>query len=274
MSRNKDRVNQNVAPVIAQVPQMEQQNMPNPFNFVVPTEAIDLPSKGKYYPEGHCLRDAEFVEIKHMTAKEEDILTSQSLIKKGLAITKLLESIIVDKSIKVQDMLIGDKNALLIASRIYGYGPDYNVNLVCPACSNSFEATIDLNDFGQKELEMNEAITITENGTFEVTLPKSNYVVEFRLLTSKDEAVLTKEIAKTSTALLKLITVSINGQTDSFYIERALNVLPIADSSLLRKLYSSVMPDVDMSCEVECTKCFEESTMEVPLTAEFFWPNT
>ena len=138
---------------------------------------------------------------------------------------------------------------------------------------NVFDTAIDLNDFGQKELEMNEAITTTENGTFEVTLPKSNYVVEFRLLTSKDEAVLTKEVTKSATALLKLITVSINGQSDSFYIERALSVLPIADSSLLRKLYTSVMPDVDMSCDVECPRCLEVSQMEVPLTAEFFWPD-
>lgn len=276
MSRNKDRINPNIPPQAA--PELTQQlaqsaGALNPFSFIVPTEVIDLPSKGKYYPEGHPLKNVDSIEIKHMTAKEEDILTSQSLIKKGVAITRLLQSIILDKSIKVDDLLIGDKNALLVASRIHGYGPEYNVNLTCPACSTRFETEIDLTDIKEKTLNVPDNITITDNGTFVTMLPKSGYEVEFRLLTSADEAKLNKEAGKGSTALLKLIISSINGQTDRFFIDRALDALPIRDSSILKKAYTSVMPDIDMSCTVECPNCFEQSKMEVPLTAEFFWPN-
>jgi len=274
MSRNKNRVAANV-PHVQQVPQMEPEMVQatSPFNFIVPTEMIDIPSKGEYYPEGHPLCGVDSIEIKHLTAKEEDILTSQSLIKKGLAINKVLESIIVDKRISVDDLLIGDKNALVVASRIYGYGSDYNVNLSCPACEAQFQATVDLHEFKPKEIELSDKIEKTENNTFVITLPKSEFVLEFRLLTSKDEAMITKESKKGTTSLLKLIIVSINGQTDRFYIDRALQALPILDASVLKRVYASVMPDVDMSCEVECTSCGEESEMEVPLTAEFFWPN-
>ena len=273
MSRNKDRINSNIPPQA--MPEMVQQmtETVNPFNFIVPTEVVDLPSKGKYYPEGHPLKNVDSIEIKHMTAKEEDILTSQSLIKKGLAITKLLQSVMVDKSIRVNDLLIGDKNALLVASRVHGYGSDYSVNLTCPKCFSRFDTVIDLSDLGEKELTFPEDVSITESGTFETVLPKSGFKVEFRLLTSADEMKLSKEADTGSTGLLKLIIVSINDQTDRFFIERALMALPIKDSSLLKKAYASVMPDIDMSCDVECENCLEESKMEVPLTAEFFWPD-
>lgn len=278
MSRNKDRINPSIPPqampeMTHQMAQTAPVEQVNPFNFIVPTEIVDLPSKGKYYPEGHPLKNVDSIEIKHMTAKEEDILTSQSLIKKGLAITKLLQSIILDRSIRVDDLLIGDKNALLVASRVHGYGPEYNVSLVCPQCSNRFETEVDLTQIKEKELAPVNNVITTEYGTFITTLPKSGFEVEFRLLTSIDEAKLSKESGKGSTGLLKLIIVSINGQTDRFFIERALDALPIKDSSVLKRAYASVMPDIDMSCSVECTNCLEESNMEVPLTAEFFWPD-
>ena len=274
MSRNKDRVASNVS----QIPQMEPQaaQVVSPFNFVVPTEIVDLPSEGNFYPEGHPLHGVDSIEIRHLTAKEEDILTTQSLIKKGLAINKVLESIIVDKRIKVEDLLIGDKNALIIASRVYGYGPDYNVTLTCGECSTDFDTTIDLQSFDLKKINLDhvkEAIEKTEHNTFIVTLPKSQFVVEFRLLTSKDEAKLSRIKGNPSTNILKSIIVTINGQNDSFFIDRALQALPILDANLLKRLYSAVMPDVDMSCDVECDNCGEEFKVEVPLTAEFFWPN-
>jgi hypothetical protein len=274
MSRNKNRVAQVISDVAA--PESAPQPSASPFNFIVPTEMVDIPSEGKFYPEGHPLHNVDSIEIRHLTAKEEDILTSQSLIKKGLAINKLLESIIIDKRIKVDDLLIGDKNALLIASRIYGYGPDYNVTLNCGACSEEFKTIIDLNDFNLKSVnleDIKEAVEKTDNNTFVVTLPKSQFVIEFRLLTSRDEMILSKVKSNSSTGILKTIIVSINGQNDSFFIDRALQALPILDASLLKRLYAGVMPDVDMSCGVECTNCGEEFEVEVPLTAEFFWPN-
>ena len=275
MSRNKNRVTANAPQMAAAAvppvpPQQQHQGL---FNFVVPTEIVDLPSKGEFYPPGHPLHGVDSVEIKHMTAKEEDILTSQSLIRKGIAINRVLESIIVDDSIRVDDLLIGDKNALIIASRIYGYGADYDVSLTCQNCLNQFETTVDLNSFEARQITFDDEVQKTENNTFLITLPKSEFVVEFRLLTSRDEAVIAKEKNNGTTGLLRMIVVSINGQTDSFYIDRALQVLPIRDASVLKKLYASVVPDVDMSYEIDCPACSEVSRLEVPLTAEFFWPN-
>ena len=93
-------------------------------NYEFPTETVDLPSKGHFYFQGHPLSSGK-VELKYMTAKEEDILTSQNLIQQGTVIDVLLESLIVDKSIKVEDLLVGDKNALMVAARVLGYGADY-----------------------------------------------------------------------------------------------------------------------------------------------------
>ena len=114
------------------------------FSFINPTEFVDLPSKGELYPEGHPAHGLDSIEIRHMTAKEEDILTSESLIKKGVALDRVVDSLIVDKRIKAANLLIGDKNALLIAARITGFGPDYGVKITCPVCITENDCNIDL----------------------------------------------------------------------------------------------------------------------------------
>jgi len=246
----------------------------SPFNFIVPTEMVDLPSKGEYYPESHPLHNVDAIEIKHMTAKEEDILTSATLLKKGIALDKMLQSIIVDNRVKVGDLLIGDKNALLIASRVYGYGSEYKVSLLCPECNLTYEAVVDLNELSHKNPgAVDEGATKTANNTFVCTLPRSEVQIEFRLLTSKDQDVITDNKNTGTLTLLKLITVSVNNQTDKFYIEKALESLPILDTSILKRIYATVMPDVNMIQTVDCIECGEESEMGVPLNAEFFWPD-
>ena len=81
-----------------------------------PTEVIDLPSGGKVYPKDSPLADGK-IELKYMTTKEEDILMSQNLIKKGVVIDKLLDSLIVTEGVNQDNLLLGDKN-VLVASRI------------------------------------------------------------------------------------------------------------------------------------------------------------
>ena len=281
MSRNQDRtlgnnpeIQQPVQPNPPPAPMASPEAPASPFNFIVPTEMVDLPSKGEFYPEGHPLHNVDTVEIKHMTAKEEDILTSATLLKKGLAIDKMLQSIIVDKKIKVDDLFIGDKNALLIASRVFGYGSNYDVELECPNCESQFGTTIDLSELQIKSLTGVEAAEKTENNTFVITLPRSNFVVEFGLLTSKDERTMSAKKSAGTMTLLKHIIVSINNQTDGFFIERALQALPILDTSILKQAYAAVMPDIDMKQAVECGDCGEVSEMGVPLNADFFWPDT
>jgi len=120
-------------------------------NVTFPTEVIDLPSKGKFYPVGHPLASGQ-IELKYMTAKEEDILTSQNLIQKGIVLDKLIDSLIVTKGVTHEDLLLGDLNAVMVASRILGYGKDYPVNVTCPKCGTSAEHVVDLSQLESKDI--------------------------------------------------------------------------------------------------------------------------
>ena len=149
-----------------------------------PTEVIDLPSEGKLYPEGHPLKDGK-VEIKYMTAKEEDILTSRALIKKGTVITELIKSCLVDKRLDVDDMISGDRNALMTSIRITGYGSDYQAECECPACGEKGKGDFSLLELPMKELEIDP---VAEGANlFEFTLPLTKKKVHFKFLTGKDE---------------------------------------------------------------------------------------
>ena len=106
--------------------------LPNPLDFISPTEHVELPSQGKGYPQGHPLHGKETIEIKYMTAKEEDILSSRNLLKKGLAIERLIQSVICDKNVQAKDLLVGDRNAILIAARRSAYGNIYSIKVTCP----------------------------------------------------------------------------------------------------------------------------------------------
>ena len=115
------------------------------FSFVVPTEFVEIPSQGKYYSQNHPLANQDTIEIKQMTAKEEDILTSRTLLKKGVALERVLESIILNKAIHPDSLLVGDRNALIIAARVSAYGNEYNTTVTCPECGTSQEYGFDLN---------------------------------------------------------------------------------------------------------------------------------
>ena len=212
-----------------------------------------------------------------MTAKEEDILTTSSFLKKGIALDKMLQNVIVDRQVKVEDLLIGDKNALLIHSRIFGYGSEYATSLECPACGTKFEYTFDLAELPNKDFEeemIRFEVEPTVNNSFIMTLPRSKAVVEFRLLSTRDEKRLmgTKKVLG-SLDLLEAMILSINEQADRFHVKRFIKNLPIMDATVLKKVYGRIMPDVDMLQHVECSNCGEEAEMGVPLDAGFFWPN-
>ena len=157
-----------------------------PLSFAVPTEHVELPSQGRYYPENHPLFNQETVEIKFMTAKEEDILTSPSLVKKGLAIERLLKSIMVEKNIDPGSLLIGDRNAIQVASRVTGYGSDYAIKGTCPSCGTTKDWTVDLEGLdvieGGEENAQGYDIVANGNDTFNVTLPKTGVIATVRLL--------------------------------------------------------------------------------------------
>ena len=255
------------------------------LSFAVPTEFVELPSRGKLYPPEHPLHNEESVEIKFMTAKEEDILTSKALIRKGLAIDRMLESIIVNKNIKVDELILGDKNALIVAARISGYGSEYEISVQCPSCEEKVRHTFDLSKLEHSEQDFDSiGVEITENNTFKSSLYKLKNVVEFRLLTGKDELATLHEMemkkknkVKTmldsnATSQLKRAVVSVDGITDRVQISRFIDNLPALDARYLRGLIKKVTPEVDMSQTFECASCGHEEEMEVPFTVEFFWP--
>jgi len=255
-----------------------------PFSWTVPTEFVELPSQGRFYPPGHPLQGQETIEVKYMTAKEEDILTDRSLLKKGVAIDRALQNLIVDSRVKVNDLLMGDKNALLVAARVTGYGAEYVTNVTCPSCQNVDEHEFDLQDLRTVDTEAAMAehdVHLTERNTFVLTLPVSKAQIECRMLTGEDEAAITKIATRNSkaskgsglltTQLAKTI-VAINGNPSPTQIGVLATTMPAKDSRYIRKVLAEVVPNIDMSQEFNCTNCDYSADMEVPLTADFFWP--
>ena len=257
---------------------------PGQFNWAVPTEFVELPSKGKFYPPGHVLHNVETIEIRYMTAKEEDILSDRSLLKKGVAVDRTLENLIVDKTIKLENLLVGDKNALLIAARRTGYGDEYITKVTCPSCGEVDEFSFSLSDLGHNDFEHNlelEEVELTSNNTFKLTLPMSKVVVECRMLTGKDESILSKKSLRQGrknekstilTDTLVLMMVAINDQTDKVQLASFAHNMPARDSRYLRAVANRVTPNVNMETDFQCSSCGAEAALEVPLTADFFWP--
>ncbi len=257
------------------------------LSFVAPTEFVNLPSQGKFYTPEHPLHNKDVVEIKYMTAKHEDILTSQTLLRKGVAIDRLIESLIVDKSVKLDGLLLGDKNAITIAARKTGYGSDYNTSMTCPSCGNKQDYSFNLDELGhnfpsKEELE-EFGIELTEEGSFLITLPQTKVVLETRLLTDSDEKMLekTSKMRKkhglgrgeiTLTDRLKSVIVSANDETKRNMIEQFVDNMPALDAKFFRTAYAALTPNVDMKQEYRCDSCGHEEEVDVPLSADFFWP--
>jgi len=238
-----------------------------------PTEVVDLPSQGLLYPKDSSLSSGT-IEIKYMTAREEDILTSANLIKRGVVVEKLLEALIIDKSIKVDDLLIGDKNAVLIASRVLAYGKEYNVEY------DGQQLVVDLTQLKDKKLDK-EKVSAGVN-EFEFDLPATKRKLTFKMLTSGDENEIDKEvkgyekvgdgIGYQLTTRLKHQIVSIDGDTKRASITSFVdNEFLSRDSIAFRTYVNEIMPDVDMtSTYVDSDGIEKEFT--VPMTVTFLWP--
>lgn len=241
-----------------------------------PTETIDLPSKGIFYPVGHPLSSGK-IEIKYMTAKEEDILTSTNLIQKGIVLDKLMDSLIVTKGVKSSDLLVGDLNAVMVAARILGYGKDYDITVKCPNCGDNVSKLVDLT-----ELKTENEPQDTDERTISVDLPISKANVVMKLLTRGDELDIDKEVkslkkiseidAEATTRLRKMI-VSVNGDKTPGTIWKFVENLLVKDARQLREEYRKKIPDVNFNIDVQCD-CSEDSfTMRLPVGVKFFWPD-
>jgi len=245
-----------------------------------PTEVVDLPSKGLLYPEGHVLSGGT-IEIKYMTAREEDILTSQNLIQKGVVLDELLKSLIASK-VQLNELMIGDKNAIMIAARVFGYGKMYSVDTTCPDCGETEkDCEYDLTSFEHKEIDEKQ---YDNNNVFEYELPQSKRKVEYKFMTHKDEADASNEIAKMKktmggrtkevTTRLRKQIVSVDGNKEVKYINDFIeNEFFAVDSKSYRDNYSELMPDIDFTTHFNCGMCGEISEIELPIAANFFWPS-
>jgi len=247
-----------------------------------PAETIELPSQGYFYEATNPLSSGT-IEIKYMTAREEDILTSRNLIQKGVVIDTLLQSLIVTP-INYSELLIGDKNAILVASRILAYGKDYEVNIVCPKCGESSQHTVDISSFENKEVDLSIFTKGSKQFAFQLPISKKNLIL--KLATHADERNIDAEAkamkkisAQTGrdsemTIRFRNIITSIDGETKQDIINKFVNEEMLAQDSLaLRKALFHSTPDVDMSYDLECPECNKSSTIQVPLTTDFFWPS-
>lgn len=240
--------------------------------FNLPTETVELPSRGLLYPENSPLASGT-IEMKYMTAKEEDILTNRNYITNGTVIDKLLQSLITTPNLNYSDLLIGDKNALMIAARILSYGKDYSINY------GGTTHSVDLSELKPKEVDY--SLFTERKNEFQFILPKSQNVVTFKLLTHGDEIAVDKEISGLTkinknesydvTTRLKYMILSVNGSREQKDIREFVDKYLLAtDARALREEYSKIQPDVNLNITLPDV----EEDVTLPIGLDFFWPES
>ena len=247
-----------------------------------PTEMVDIPSQGKLYPKEHPFSSGK-VEMRYMTAKEEDIITSRTLIQKGIAFDRLLQSLIVEK-VDLNTLLVGDKNALLIAARVLGYGKDYKISVTDPNTGIKEEIDVDLSKLNDKPVDFKKFIPNTRH--FETTLPLSKRKIVAKVNDGNDENMIEadlkglRKLAKTTGVVPEITTrlihaiVSVDGNDKKESIRSFVNnELLAGDSSVLRDEMYDMSPDLDMSVEWEDSNG-EIQDIDIPINLDFFFPNT
>ena len=248
-------------------------------NYDFPTEVISLPSQGKCYPEGNPLSSGQ-IEIKYMTAKEEEILASQNLIRKGVVLDKLFESIIVDKSINVDDILIGDKNAIMLATRILGYGSQYKIQIEGELGEKN-EISVDLGKVQTKEIDFDK---LNRENKYTFTT-KSGTVLEYKLLSHGDEKKIDADVkalerltkggtSSELTTRYRYMITSVDGKDDTKSITDFINnrFLTI-DTRSFREEVRKIQPDINMEFEYEDPQTGEMEVRPIPMGVGFFWPS-
>lgn len=245
----------------------------------VPTQTLDLPSKGLLYPEGNPLSSGK-VDLHMPTAMHEDILTNRNYIQQGVVIDKFLQAIVASK-IDYNDLLIGDKNAIMIGARILAYGSNYTFKYTDPVSRESEEVTVDLSDLKEKELDW-ASIKKGQN-EFEYQLPLSKQLVTFKVASHKDETAIEAEIkglqkvnknmsAETTIRLSQSI-VAVNGDRDRKAIRDFVKNMPMRDSQDLRKKITEATPDIVMKFDFTRKNGEVVEGLTIPMTVDFFWPN-
>ena len=251
---------------------MEQQK------FNLPTETVELPSKGLLYPKENPLSSG-VVEMKYMTAKEEDILSNQNYIKQGVVFDKLLQSLLISK-VNYDDLTIGDKNAILIAARILGYGKEYQIKYSHPITGEEEIVTIDLAEIKNKDVDYSLFNNANE---FTFTLPKSKNDITFKILTHKDERQIDEELKGLKkvnlsgevTTRLKQSIIAVNGSREKKdnrdFVD---NFLLASDAKALREYTRVVSPDLNLTFDFVGSDGYTQEGVDIPLGVSFFYPTT
>ena len=246
--------------------------------FKYPTETVMLPSKGHFYAEDSPLSKGE-VEIKYMTAKEEDILTSTNLIANGTVVDKLMESLIVHEGVTYKDLTTGDATAVLMASRVLAYGKDYPISVTCDQCKETMEHVVDLSQLETPD----ELVDVDDNGNYSFKTP-AGLDVTIKTLTRGEEMKLEKDLkamenklgkgtSKEITSRMRSIIVSINGVTDKSELTKMIQNLVIRDSRFIREELKKINPSVDMDIVILCDNCGNRITGGIPIGVDFLWPD-
>jgi hypothetical protein len=242
-----------------------------------PTEIIELPSKGLLYPKGHPLAKGT-IEMKYMTAKEEDILTNQSFIKQGIVLDKLFKALIVTP-VNFNDLFLCDKNAIMIAARILGYGKDYVAKVKNPETQEDVEVNVDLTKLGEKEIDWE--VHKNRDNKYEFELPASKRTVTLSLMTQGKQSALDREIkglAKLKknagiSTLLKHVIVALDGEEDSQAIRKYVDQMLAIDSRAIRQYLVSITPEIDLNIEVPDGESGDTFRVPLAIGLDFFWPD-
>lgn len=272
----------NVRPgeILSQIPRSSPTQ--DVFGWSVPVEQVPLPSSGLIYAVDSPLHGKETLQIKAMTAQEEDILMSRALIKEGTVVKHLIKSCLIDKSVDPDDLLAGDKNSLIIAIRITGYGSEYRAVVSCPVCSKTDNYSFDLSQIGIKRLGA-DPIAPGRN-EFSFMLPVTKKQVTFRFLTGRleeEDRIAREKMARlfpdakvdnVVTRQLENQTLSIDGKTDRVAISSFIKSMPAADSRAYRTYMTKIEPGLDMNLDFDCRSCSARSKVALPMGASFFWP--
>lgn len=252
------------------------------LGFEIPIDAVPLPSRGLVYESAHPLAGKTEVEYRAMTAREEDLLMSPALLKRGTVVIELIRSCLIDKSIDVSSLLSGDRNALMIAIRASGYGNSYEPVFNCPSCEFKNEMHVDLSALEIKPLTIEPVIPGVN--LFHFMLPRTKKKVSFKFLTGKEEEEILADVETRKkkgmlnstmvTARLQRNIVEIDGVADRGTINKFVSFMPAMDSLALREYIDQNEPGVNMTVPFTCKSCnhYEEVTM--PMGPSFFWPNS
>ncbi len=251
--------------------------VPMDDEFKTPTEDVILPSRGVFYPG-----NKETVKIKYLTAEEDNILFSADLIKSGKVLDVLLEQAILDKDLRPDEMISGDRNYLLIEIRKTGFGNEYKPGAVtCDSCGLDYKPTVDLNLLKPRMLE----VIPDSAGEYEIELPVTKMTIKFRLLRGSDEKRLAKimeagqkkaggpKVSRLITERYLLQIMEANGNRDKLYISKFINAMPTKDSLFFREYNRQIEPGIDLSYDFECTHCSHTETKQVSINHKLFYPD-